>query len=332
MQPSPTIRRRHVVPLLAAMAVTLGAAPAWAQSGPFPNKPIHIVVPFAAGTGTEVIARTAGQKISEDTKQPVVIDIREGGGGIVGTLAAMQAPADGYTMLIVANPFTIVPGTNSKAPYDPLKDFVPVAKVAIIPIVLTVRQTLPVNDLKEFIAYAKANPGKLSYASSGPGTPSQLEMELFKHAAGIDIVEVPYKSTGQAMTDVVGGQIDMYPAGLPTSLQHIKSGRIKALGLFNTQRSPALPDVPTLAEGMGMPNYVATPLWYGFVARADTPREAQTRLHALITQAMKSPEVAARLQGLGAQLITPTNEEFSQSMKAEIEKTARIAKALGIAK
>ncbi len=325
-------RCHHVLPVLAALALALGSAPARAQSGPFPNKPIHIVVPFAAGTGTEVIARTVGDKIAEEIKQPVVIDIREGGGGIIGTMAALQAPADGYTMLIVANPFTIVPGTNSKAPYDPVKDFVPVAKVAIIPIVLTVTQRLPVNNLKEFIAYAKANPGKMSYASSGPGTPSQLEMELFKQAAGIDIVEVPYKSTAQAMTDVVGGQIDMYPAGVPISLQHIKSGRIKAMGIFDTKRTPSLPDVPTLAEGMGMPDYVATPLWYGFVARAGTPRDVQARLNALVTQAMKSPEVAARLQGLGAQLISPSNEEFSQSMKAEIEKTARIAKALGIAK
>ena len=326
-----TISRRRLAPLLASMALALCTATSWSQSA-FPSKPIHIVVPFAAGTGTEVIARTVGNKIAEEVKQSVVIDIREGGGGIIGTMAALQQPADGHTMLIVANPFTIVPGTNSKAPYDPLKDFVPIAKVAIIPIVLTVAQKLPVNTLKEFIAYAKANPGKMSYASSGPGTPSQLEMELFKQAAGIDIVEVPYKSTGQAMTDVVGGQIDMYPAGVPISLAHIKSGRIKALGIFNSQRTPALPEVPTLAEGMGMPDYVATPLWYGFVAKAGTPPDIQARLNALVVQAMKSPEVASRLQGLGAQLISPTNEEFTQSMKAEIEKTARIAKALGIAK
>ncbi len=330
MNLTPRLARRTLVSLVAA-AGAAWALPALAQ-GSFPSKPIRIVVPFAAGTGSDVIARTVGQKISEEVKQPVVIDTKEGGGGIVGTLAALQAPNDGYTMLMVANPFTIVPGTNSKAPYDPLKDFVPVAKVAIVPIVFTVANNLPVSNLREFIAYAKANPGKLSYASSGPGTPSQVEMELFKQAAGLDIVEVPYKSTAQAMTDVIGGQIALYPSAMPLSLQHVKAGKVKALGLFNTQRSPALPDVPTLGEGMGMPSYVATPLWYGFVARAGTPPDVQARLHALVTQAMKSAEVAERLQSLGAQLITPTNEEFSASMKAETEKTAKIAKALGIAK
>ncbi len=333
MQAKPTLHRRRFTALAAATALGLGLVPsAWAQGSGFPNKAMRIVVPFAAGTGSDVIARTVGQKISDETKQPVVIDTKEGGGGIVGTLNAMQAPADGYTLLMVANPFTIVPGTNTKAPYDASKDFVPVAKVAIVPIVLTVSPTLPVNNLKEFIAYAKANPGKLSYASSGPGTPSQVEMELFKQATGLDIVEVPYKSTAQAMTDVIGGQIAMYPSAMPLSLQHIKSGRVKALGLFNTQRSPALPDVPTLAEGMGQPNYIATPLWYGFVTRAGVPADVQARLHQLVTQAMKTPEVMERLQALGAQLISPTNEEFSASMKAETEKTARIAKALGIAK
>ena len=325
-------KRRQLAPLVGAFALMLGAMPAFAQTGPFPNKAIKIIVPFAPGTGSDVIARTVGQKLFEETKQPVVVETKEGGGGIVGTLAVMQAPADGYTLLMVANPFTIVAGTNSKAPYDPVKDFVPVAKVAIVPIVLTVSTALPVNNLKEFIAYARANPGKLSYASSGAGTPSQVEMELFKQAAGLDIVEVPYKSTAQAMTDVIGGQIAMYPSAMPLSLQHIKTGRVKALGLFNTQRSPALPEVPTLAEGMGVPSYVATPLWYGFVARADTPRDVVAKLNNLIVQAMKSPEVAERLQSLGAQLISPTNEEFSASMKTEIEKSARIAKSLGIAK
>ncbi len=332
MQTNPAIRRRRLAPLLGALALSLCGMAVQAQTAGFPNRPMKIVVPFAPGTGSDVIARTVGQKIFEETKQPVLVENREGGGGIVGTMAVAQAPADGYSLLMVANPFTIVAGTNSKAPYDPLKDFVPVAKVAIVPIVLTVTSSLPVANVKELIAYAKANPGKLSYASSGAGTPSQLEMELFKQAAGIDIVEVPYKSTAQAMTDVIGGQIAMYPSAMPLSLQHIKSGRVKALGLFNTQRSPALPDVPTLAEGMGVPGYVATPLWYGFVARADTPRDVVARLHALVTQAMKTTEVSERLQSLGAQLITPGNDEFSQNMKAEIEKSARIAKTLGIAK
>ncbi|QJW85697.1 hypothetical protein HK414_01140 [Ramlibacter terrae] len=188
------------------------------------------------------------------------------------------------------------------------------------------------NSVKELVAYAKANPGKLSYASSGAGTPSQIEMELFKQAAGIDIVEVPYKSTAQGMTDVIGGQIAMYPAAMPLCLQHVKSGRVKALGLFHTMRSPALPDVPHFAEALGVPGYTATPLWYGFVARAGTPPDVATRLNQLVADAMKSKEATEKLGALGAQMITPSTEEFRRDMAAEVEKSARMAKALGVAK
>ncbi len=324
-------RRRDFLKLASASGLALACPLGWAQ-GAFPHKPMRIVVPFAPGTGSDVIARTVGQKITEATRQPVVVENREGGGGIVGTLNVAGSPADGYTLLMVANPFTLVAGTNTKAPYDPLRDFVPVAKVAIVPIVLTVNPALPIRSVKELVAYAKANPGKLSYASSGAGTPSQIEMELFKQAAGIDIVEVPYKSTAQGMTDVIGGQIAMYPAAMPLCLQHVKSARVRAIGLFHTQRSPALPDVPHFAEALGIPGYTATPLWYGFVAKAGVPKEVQARLHELVTEAMKSKEVNDKLVALGAQTITPTNEEFTRDMTAEIEKSARIAKALGIAK
>ncbi len=323
--------RRRLLAFAGAAALVL-ATPLQAQDDRFPSRPIRIVVPFAPGTGSDVIARTVGQKISERTGQPVVVENREGAGGIVGTQNVLQAPADGYTMLMVANPFTIVAGTNLKAPYDPLGDFAPVAKVAIVPIVLTISNGLNIKTVDELIAYAKSKPGKLSYASSGAGTPSQIEMELFKQAAGIDMVEVPYKSSAQAMTDVIGGQIDMYPAAMPLALQHVKGGRVQALGLFDAGRSPALPDVPAMAEALKVPGYEATPLWYGFVARAGASPQVLGRLHDLVNEAMKSKEVDERLVALGAQPITPTNSEFSAQMKAEVEKSARIAKALGIAK
>ena len=324
--------RRRALMAIAAVAALGAALPAAAQGSSYPDRPIRIIVPFAAGTGSDVVARVVGQKISEETKQPVIIEVKEGGGGIVGTLAVKLAPADGYTMLIAANPFTIVPGTYAKPPYVPVADFAPVAKVAIVPIVFTVTNSLPVNNLKEFIAYAKANPGKLSYASSGPGTPSEVEIELFKQDQGLDIVEVPYKSTAQAMTDVIGGQIALYPSAMPLSMQHVKSGKVKALALIAPERSPAMPDVPALAEAMGKPSYVATPLWYGFVARSGTPPEVLARMHDLVAHAMQSKEVEERLQALGAQIVAPGNDAFSASMKAETEKTARMAKALGIAK
>lgn len=324
--------RRDILRLAGAASLGAAAGAAWAQ-GAFPQRPLRLVVPFAPGTGSDVIARVVGQKISEETGQSVVVENREGGGGIVGTTAALQAPPDGYTMLMVANPFTIVAGTNTKAPYDPLRDFTPVAKVAIVPIVLTVANNLGINSVKELVAYAKANPGKLSYASSGPGTPSQLEMELFKQAAGVDIVEVPYKSTAQAMTDVIGGQIAMYPSAMPLCLQHVKGGRVRAIGLFDAQRSEALPDVPPFAEALGNPpGYVATPLWYGFVTRSGAPKENVARLRELVTRAMASKEVRDKLVPLGAHPITPSTDEFTKQMVAEIDKAARLAKTLGIAK
>ena len=315
---------------MAAVALVLASAAAIAQSGPYPNRAIKIIVPYSAGTGSDVLARTIGQNMSEKSHQPVIIENRDGGGSLIGTMAAAKAPADGYTMLIVANPFTIVPAHNTKPPYDPLKDFVPVAKFATIPLVLAVASNLPVSNVKELVAYAKANPGKLSYASSGAGTISQQEMELFKQAAGLDIVEVPYKSTAQAMTDLIGGQIALFPVVVPLALAHLRSGRVRALGLFDTRRSPLLPDVALLAEELRVPGYVPTPVWYGFVAPAGTPREAVATLNAWILGAMQATEVKERLAASGAQPISTTNEQFAADMKAEVEKAALMAKSLGI--
>ena len=320
------------ISLAAALSLALASAAAIAQSGPYPNRPIRVIVPYSPGTGSDVLARTLGKEISDKAGQPVVIENRDGGGSLVGTLAVAKAPADGYTLLIAANPFVIVPSQHLKPPYDPLKDFVPVAKVAIIPLVLAASPTVPISNVKELVAYAKANPGKLSYASSGPGTISQQEMELFKQAAGLDIVEVGYKSTGQAMTDVVGGQIALFPAVVPLVLPHIKSGRVRALGLFDTQRSPLLPEIPLMAEELGVSGYTPTPVWYGFMAPAGTPPEAVKILNGLFHGAMQTAEVKERLGGMGAQANTPTNEQFTAQLKAELEKAAKVAKMLGTAK
>ncbi len=318
--------------LVAAFSLALSSAAAMAQSGPYPNRTIKIIVPYSAGTGSDVIARTIGQNVSEKTRQPVVIENRDGGGSLVGTMAVAKAPADGYTLLIAANPFVIVPSQHLKSPYEPIKDFVPIAKVAIIPLVLAASNTVSFTSVKELVAYAKANPGKLSYASSGAGTISQQEMELFKQAAGLDIVEVGYKSTAQAMNDVLGGQLALFPVVVPLVLPHLKSGRVRALGLFDTRRSPLLPEVPLMGEELGVPGYTPTPVWYGFMAPAGTPREVVETLNGLFHGAMQSPEVRDRLVGLGAQPISPTNEQFTAELKAEVEKAAKLAKMLGTAK
>lgn len=318
--------------LVAGFSLALASAAAIAQSGPYPNRAIKVIVPYSPGTGSDVLARTIGQSVSEKSRQPVVVENLAGGGSLIGTMAAAKSAPDGYTLLIVANPFVIVPSQSSKPPYDSLKDFVPIAKVAIIPLVLAISPTVPINNVKELVAYAKANPGKLSYASSGPGTISQQEMELFKQAADVNIVEVGYKSTAQALNDVLGGHMALFPVVVPSVLPHLKSGRIRALGVFDTRRSPLLPDVPPIAEELGVPGYVPTPVWYGFVAPAGTPREVVETLSGLFQGAMQTQEVKDRLAGLGAQPINPTNEQFTADLKAEVEKAARLAKMLGTAK
>jgi len=321
-----------LVKLAGVLSLTVASAAALAQAAPFPSKPIKIIVPYSAGSGSDIVARTVGQAVSERAKQAVVIENREGGGSLVGTLEAAKAAPDGYTLIIVANPFVINPSQKTPPPYDPVKDFVPIAKVAIIPLVLAASPTVPFNNVKELVAYAKANPGKLSYASSGPGTSSQQEMEVFKQAAGLDIIEVGYKSTAQALNDVLGGHIALFPVVVPSVLPHLKSGKVRILGVFDTRRSSIIPDVPAIGEELGVAGYVPTPVWYGFVAPAGTPRDVADTLNGYFTSAMQSPEVKEKLAGLGAQPISVTNAQFTADLKAEVEKSTQLAKRLGTAK
>ena len=314
------------------LALALSASGPEAQSSPFPNRPIKIVVPYSPGTGSDLVARALGQAVSEKSGQPVVVENIAGAGGLLGTIAVARAPPDGYTILMAANPFVIVPGQHLKPPYDPLKDFVPVAKVAVTPLVLAVSSNAPFTTIKELVAYAKANSGKLSYASSGPGTISQQEMELFKQAAGLDITEVGYKSTAQAMNDLLGGHIPLLPAVVPLVLPHLKSGGVRALALFDTQRSPVLADIPLIAEELGVKGYSPTPVWYGFMAPAGTPQELVRSLNEFFHGAMERDDVRERLAAVGARPSMPTNEQFSSDIKTEYEKAEKLAKMLGFAK
>jgi len=324
-------RRRALHAVAAIAASCLLGFTAHAQT-PFPNRVIKIVVPYSAGTGSDALARTIAQNITEKTGTSVIIENKEGGGSLIGTLSVVKAAPDGYTLLIAANPMTIVPSQSSKPPYDPVKDFVPVAKIAVIPLVLAVTPSLKINSLKELVAYAKANPGKLSYGSSGAGTISQQEMEIFKQAAGIDILEIPYKSTAQAMNDLIGGQLPLFPVVVPLVQAHIQSGRARGLAVFDTHRSPQLPDVPAMSDEFSSPNYVPTPVWYGFVAPANTPPAVVASLQTMIQNAMLAPEVKTRLVTLGAQPINVTNEKFAADIKDEYEKAGILAKKLGTAK
>lgn len=330
-RPLPCMNRRHVLQAIAggaAIAVAGLPASAWADTD-FPNRTIRIVVPYSAGTGSDAMARTIAQSITEKTGKIIVVENKEGAGSLIGTQAVAKAPADGYTILIAANPLVILPSQSATPPYEPVKDFVPVAKIATIPLVLAVSPALKIGNINELVAYAKANPGKLSYGSSGAGTISQQEMELFKQAAGLDIPEIPYKSTSQAMTDLIGGTLPLFPVVVPLVSQHIQSGRARGLAVFDSQRSQLLPDVPAITEDGGISGYAPTPVWYGFVAPARTPEKVVSVLSGYINTAMASADVKAKLASLGAQPISVSNQQFAADIKSEYEKAGVLARKLG---
>ena len=310
-------------------ALTLGLPDAARAQSDFPNKPIRIIVPYSPGTGSDALARTVAQGITEKTGKQVNVENRDGGGSLIGTQAVVKAAPDGYTLLIAANPMVIVPSQSSTPPYDPDKDLMPVAKVAVIPLVLAVTPGLNIKTVKELIAYAKANPGKLSYGSSGPGTISQQQMELFKQAVGIDIPEIPYKSTAQAMTDLIGGTLNVFPVVVPLVAQHLQSGRAVGLAVFDTARSALLPNLPAITEEVSVAGYIPTPVWYGFMAPAKTPREAIAALSTLIQNSMETPDAKTRLAAMGAQRIHVSNEQFSADIRNEYEKAGAMARKLG---
>ena len=326
-----TRTRRQAFIVGAALLVGLLGQSAPARADKFPSKPIKIVVPYTPGTGSDVLARTIAQSISEKTGHTVVVENREGAGSLIGTQIVARSPADGYTILMAANTLVILPSQSAKPPFDPVKDFQPIMKVAAIPFVLAASPSLKINSVKELLAYAKANPGKLTYGTSGPG-PAQNEMELLKQAAGVDIMEVPYKSTAQAMTDVMGGQLALFPSVISVALPHVQSGRVKGLALMDVKRSPQAADMPSILEDLKLPGYTPTPVWYGFVAPAKTPPEAISVLGTLIQNAMNSPEVKTRLSTLGAQLTLADSERFAAEIKTEYENSAALAKRLGLVK
>ena len=316
--------------LLPALALAVLATPAaWAQK--FPSKPIKIVVPYTPGTGSDVLARTIAQSISEKTGFSVLVENREGAGSLIGTMAVAKAAPDGYTLLMAANTLAILPSQSAKPPFDPVKDFQPIVKVATIPFVLAANPQVKANNARELVALAKANPGKLTYGTSGPG-PAKNQMELLKQAAGVDILEVPYKSTAQAMTDLMSGELSLFPSVLSVALPHIQSGRIKALALIDVRRSSQVGDLPTVVEELNIPNYTPTPVWYGFVAPALTPPDVVLILADLIQNAMNTPEVRTKLATLGAQVTLADSVRLAADIKSEYQSSAELTKKLGLVK
>jgi len=311
---------------LAFLGVLL-MAPAWAQN--YPSKPVRLIVAFPPGGSTDIIARLVGQKLGERLGQQVVIDNRGGAGGTIGTEIAARANPDGYTLTMgTTSTHVIAAGAYAKLSYDPIRDFEPITLVATTPYLLVVNPGVKANTLKEFIALAKSQPGKLNYASAGTGTTTQLAMEMLKSAAGIDVVHVPYNGNAPANTATIGGQVQALFGSMPAVLAQAKAGRLRPLAVGTPKRSPSLPDVPTVAES-GYPGFDAS-LWLGFFAPKGTPAPILKRLNTELVAIAQSPELKEQFERNGAEALTASPAELTKLLKVEIEKYAKVIKAAGI--
>jgi tripartite-type tricarboxylate transporter receptor subunit TctC len=312
--------------LLAALALAVTAG---AQAQTYPSRPIRLIVPFPPGGSTDILARALAQKLSEGLAQPVVIDNRPGAGGSIGSEAVAKAAPDGYTLLMAQlGPLAVSPGIYKNLPYDPVKSFAPVSRMAIVPSVLVVNPQVPVASAAELIAYARAHPGKLTYGSAGSGSTSHLTTEYFKLATGTDILHVPYKGVGPMLTDLISGQLSMGINGAPAVMSHVISGRLRALAVTGLTRVPSLPQIPTLVES-GVEGFDASG-WYGIVAPAGTAREIVMRLNGEIRRIMQTPELRTRLDNEGAIPAANSPEEFGAFIVSEIARWGAVLKRAGI--
>jgi len=319
------MKRLSTTGLVFAGLMTASAA-LGAQNSPaaadYPNKPIRMIVPFAPGGGTDIIGRLLAQELGQAWGQTVVVDNRGGGGGTIGTNLAAKATPDGYTMVLASLGLSYAPALYSKLPFDPLKDLAPVSLVATQPFVYVVIPALGVNSMKDLIALAQAKPGQIRYGSGGAGGSSHLGTELLRTMTGIDIVHVPYKGTGPALTAMLSGEIQMQLIGISSVVPHLKSGRMRALAVSGAKRSAAAPDVPTVAES-GVPGY-AFDVWYGMLFPAGTPRAIIAKTNAAINRALKSPALAQRFAGVGVEPAGTAPEEFAQMLQSEIAKWRKV--------
>ena len=313
--------------IIAAIAVLSAIAPAIAQN--YPNRPVRFIVPFAPGGNTDVQGRLIAQKLTETWNQQVVVDNRAGAGGTVGVEMLARAPADGYTIALASFGNILVgPSLFPKLGYDPLKDLAPVVLVSQPPGLLVVNPGLPVKNVTELIAYAKANPGKLNYGSAGNGTWNHLFAEHFKALTGIQMTHIPYKGANPAVTDVIGGQIQLSFAPFPAAVPQIKSGRLRVLGVTSVQRSPVLPDVPTIAEA-GLPGYSAA-TWFAVLAPAKTPQTIIAKLNTDINAALVRPEVKAAFAADGTEPAGGTPEQLRESMRSGIKQWGDLVRNLDV--
>jgi tripartite-type tricarboxylate transporter receptor subunit TctC len=316
---------------LVAAGALLACGSAWAQpvAEVYPAKPIHLILPFPPGGGTDIIGRILSERMAAELGQPVVIENRGGAGGNVGAEAAARSAPDGYTIVLVAPSLAISPSLYKKLNYDALRDLTPIGLVATVPNVLVIHPAVPAQTLAEFIALAKTKPGGMNFGSGGSGTSNHLAGELFNLQAGVKLVHVPYKGVNLAMNDLIAGQVQLVVIGISPAAPFIKAGRLRALAVLTSQRSPALPDVPTAAEATGRPGY-EFPAWFGFLAPAGTPPDIVNKLYEEIAKAMDSPQAKERMATLGAEIAVVPPQQFSAELRAESDKWGKLIKALDI--
>jgi tripartite-type tricarboxylate transporter receptor subunit TctC len=319
--------KRHACrSFIAAAALALVSLTSAAQ--PYPTRPIRFIVPYPPGGGTDVVARILAEPLTSELGQTIIIDNRGGAAGNVGTEIAARAPADGYNILFTLSSHTINPKLYDKLPFDVERDFVPISMAALIPQILVVNPAVPANNVRELIALAKANPGKLNYASVGTGSPGHIAGELFKLKTGVDIVHVPYKGGGPAVTDTMGGQVQMLFVSMPAAWQQVKAGKLKAIAVTSAKRSQTAPEVPTIAES-GVPEFVVDS-WYGALAPAKTPLAIVARLNAALVKVLEMPAVREKLFLQGAEAAPTTQAEFDRVIKDELTKWEYVIKAANI--
>lgn len=312
----------------AAVAAAICVAPALAaHAQDYPNKPVRIIVPFAAGGPADVYARVLAQYLSQSMKQSFVVEDRPGGGSVIGTEAVAKADTDGYTLLLMSNTHTTNESLMPNKPFVLMRDFVPVAAINSSDLVMVVHPSVPAKTLKEFIALAKSKPGQLNYASSGPGTPYHMAGELFKAMSGTDIVHVPYKGSSGARNDILGGQVQMMFDAITTMAPNVKAGQVRALGTTGEKRSSVLPDVPTISEA-GVPGYNAT-IWLGLMAPKGTPQPVIEKLNAGVNAVLALPAVKEAWAKQGAEPLPMSVAEFGIYLQNDIKKWAEVVKISG---
>ena len=320
------LNRRQFLQLGASVAALQAAClPAWAQD--YPSRPVHWIVPFAAGGGTDVVARRVGHFLSQRLGQPFIVENRPGAGANLGTEAVVRAPADGYTLLLAASVNTINATLYDKLDFDFARDIAPVAAIIRIPNVMVVHPSVPARSIPEFVAYARAHPGKINFASAGTGTSQHVAGELFKIMSGIDMTHIPYRGTGPALTDLLAGRVHVLFLGAVSSMKYVESGKLRALALTSAARSPVLPDLPTVSEFL--PGFEAS-LFYGMAAPRNTPAEIIERLNKEINAGLAEPALKAALAELDGIVLGGTPADFARLIADETDKWRKVIRAANI--